>query len=389
MSNEIIMYIGNWRPDNTEVKQPRGITVCSFNVETGVLIPLRTEFGELYIGAAYFDALRSVYYCCDERADYPGLRGGGGGRVFALRADRETGGLTEIVRQPSYGANPSYCVTDPEARYLLLTNYGARTSITRTRKDAFGKFHIETLHDESSVVLYQVEEGGGIGEPRDIYRISGSGPESFQFSPHAHSIVRSPDGKLFAVCDKGGDQIIIFRVDSEKGKLVLCTGSPFNTTPGSAPRYSVFHPNKPFLYVNNEYKTVVTVFRYHEDGALSLIENTAVLPQHIADPKQLAQSDIITDAAGKRLYAMVRHSNVISVFDIDSNTGGIKMIQCFENTPSDGRALSLSPDGRFLIAAYTAGKTVVSYPLADDGKICPPVSSIELPAPSTINFFVS
>jgi 6-phosphogluconolactonase (cycloisomerase 2 family) len=381
---EIYVYIGNWKTAGND-GDSHGLSVCSFDQANGKLRHLRTEFNELYIGSAYYDRVSGIYYCCDERADYPGVRSGGGGQVFALKIDRLTGSITEINRRSSYGANPSYCVTDLGSNYLLLTNYGARTTITQTDIDAFGKYYIKTLHDESSVVLYPLGSDGSIGEPLDIYRLSGTGPESFQLSPHAHSVKRSPSGKLFAVCDKGGDQVFMLRLD-RGNKLAVCPRSPFHSLPGSAPRYSVFHPVKPFLYVNNEYKTIISVFLYDKDGELTFAENADALPAHIKDPEQLAQSDICIDAAGGHLYSMVRYSNVISVFDINPDSGGLTMIQCFENTPPGGRAFALSPDGRYLVAAFTDGKAVVSYPIDEHGKICPPVSAINLPAPATVTF---
>jgi len=251
------VYIGHW---SLERQPAKGIAICEFDEGAGRIAYLKNVFEELCVGAAWPDEKRCVLYIADERTDLPGMRqgGGGGGQVAAFSVNPENGNLSEINRKPSYGGNPAFLVVDPDAKFLLAVNHGSRAVVTQTETDASGRISIKTLHDESSVVLFPLREGGFIGDPCDLFRLCGEGPKPFQLSAHAHSIQRSPSGKLYAVCDKGGDQIYMFRIDYAKKKIVQCAGSPICCKPGSAPRYSAFAPTLPFLFVNHEYKTFVS-----------------------------------------------------------------------------------------------------------------------------------
>jgi 6-phosphogluconolactonase (cycloisomerase 2 family) len=378
------VYVGNWR---AEGQPTEGIAICGYDTETGQLAHLKTVFSEFAVGAAWLDRKHDVLYITDERVDLPGMRQGGGGQTIAFSINPQNGDLAEIGRQPSYGANPASLVTDPESRFLLVVNHGSRAIITQTETDADGKIRIRTRHDESSVVLFPIGDGGIIGAPCDIFRLSGEGPESFQLGPHAHSIRRSPSGKLYAVCDKGGDQIYMFRLDGDKKKIVLCPGSPLHRTPGSAPRYSVFHPTLPYLFVNKENKTIVSAFRYDEEGVLAHICTASALPAHIAPPEGLSQSDICVGKSGRYLYTILRQVNVVTVFEIDEKTGGLTMVQAIEDICDGGRSCAISPDGRFFVIASLSGKEVVTCPIREDGRIAPATSSITQPIPGTVTFF--
>ncbi|WP_165452510.1 lactonase family protein [Paenibacillus thalictri] len=379
------VYIGN----RSSEKQPAndGMAICEYDTESGKLKHLNHVSKQLSIGAVYIDTKRKILYCTDERVDYPGLRAGGGGQVVAFSIHPENGALTEINRQPSYGAKPSFVVTDADSKFLLITNHGFRNTVTLTEQDAFGKITLKVLHDESSIVLYPLQEDGSIGEPCDVFRLTGEGPESFQLSAHAHSIQRSPLGEWYAVCDKGGDQMFMFRLDDDKKKIVPCKGSPFPCSPGSAPRYSAFHPTLPYLFVNKENKTILTAFRYDEEGKLEHVCTIDALPPYITPPQGFTQSDICVGKSGQYVYTLLRQVNVISVFEIDENTGKLTMIQAFEQVCDGPRGCAASPDGRFLIVAAHAGHAVVTYPIGEDGTLSPAVSSIVQPAPGTVNFF--
>ena len=53
--------------------------------------------------------------------------------------------------------------------------------------------------------------------------------------------------------------------------------------PLSESRYCVFHPTKPYLFVNHEHsgngKMMVSAFHYNEDGELELINKVDCLPK--------------------------------------------------------------------------------------------------------------
>lgn len=382
-------FVGSWKPKK-EAKDSglqHGFTTYSFNEETGaadLVFSTGEEYAWLSVGASWVDSVKGVLYCTHEDSNHPDCREGGGGLVLAFKINPETGALTEINRKPSYGCNPSMVVTDPEGKFLLATNYGFRTTITKTSKDAFGKFHIVTDHDESNVVLFPLAEDGSIGDPVDIYVISGEGPASFQISPHAHSITRSPDGNLYVVCDKGGDQVFTFKVDYDAKKLQVCYG-PLVSEPGTAPRYCAFHPTLPYFVYNKENKTIMTAVKYSADGMMQPTQTVSTLPEELPDPKKLSQSDLTFGKDGKHLYACTRNVDVITVFEF-SDDGKMELIQTQKVSATHPRGCRLSPDGRYLIVAAMLGNKVEIYPINEDGTLSDPVS-VDSVTPGNISFY--
>lgn len=377
------VYVGSWRAND----QPTyGITIYQYEPENGQMTRLKTVYKEYCIGAIWLDKSRDILYAADERVDLPGMRKGGGGRIIAFSVNPRTGDLEEISRQFSYGANPVSLVTDSESKFLLVANHGARNTVTQTVTNKYGKISIQTLHDESNVVLFPLKSSGSIDEPCDLFRLSGEGPEIFQLGPHAHSIRRSPFGNLYAVCDKGGDQIYMLQVDYCRNKLVLCEESPIHRSMGSAPRYSVFHPTKPYVYVNKENRTLISAFRYNMRGKLEHICTVNSLPENVAPPKGFCQSNLVMDAKGRFLYTLVRIVNMIVVHAVDEETGELKRIQVVENVPEGGRACAISPDGHFLVTAAISG-IVTSYPIHTDGTLGQAVSVQEQAIAGAIAFY--
>ncbi|MGN1002020.1 MAG: lactonase family protein [Oscillospiraceae bacterium] len=380
----ICAYIGNWRLKDQPTK---GISLCEYAAGTGQLTLRETVCPELCVGAAFLDTKRRVLYVTDERADHPARRLGGGGQIAAFSLSAEDGSLTELCRVPSYGANPASLVTDERGEYLLAVNHGSRAVTTQTITGPDGHIRIAVQHDESSVVLFPLGADGSLNAPCDLYRLSGEGPESFQLSPHAHSIRRAPGDDLYAVCDKGSDLIWMFRLDRERGKLLLCRESPFRCDPGAAPRYSVFHPTRPYLFVNMENRTIVRSFRYDRDGVLTPVCTVDSLPAHIPAPEGFSQSDLCLDPSGQYLYTLLRIVNVITVYRVDSASGELERIQVLENACDGARGCALSPDGRFLLVAALTGREVLSFPVGEDGRLSPAVSSLAQPMPGTVSFF--
>jgi 6-phosphogluconolactonase len=198
-----------------------------------------------------------------------------------------------------------------------------------------------------------------------------------------HSVVASPSGKLFSVCDKGADRIYLFRIEENQ----LAVAGEFKTNPGYAPRYSAFHPTRPFLFVNNEFQPYLHTFRYDEDGKLEKAGCVQVLPEGVENPAKHGQSDILVSPDGKYLYDMFRHINMIFVFQIDHETGALTRIQSFQSEGKTLRSCHLSPDGRFMLVAADESQNVLTYPMNPDGTLGPAVQSLMQIGPAHLAFY--
>jgi 6-phosphogluconolactonase len=376
-------YVGNLSKTPIEC----GFGICRYNTDTGGLELIKSVFHKISVGATYLDSKRNILYCVNEIETHPGYASGGGGQVYAFTIDPETGDLTEINHQPSFATLPCFVTMDTTGKYLIATNHSGHTPITKSVKEASGKYRIVLEYDDSTTILYPLNNDGSICDPCDIYKLSGNGPLPKQTHPHAHQVMMSPSGNLFVVCDKGGDQIFFFRINREKEKLEVCGGEGYKSIPGSSPRYSVFHPTLPYFYMNNETKAVIRAFRYDEDGKLEPICTVNVLPKDCEDNPTVMQSDLKIHPSGKHLYTLIRGINAVSVFKIKEETGELEKIQTVTLDGTGPRGCAISPDGRFMHIAARTSKEILVWAIGQDGKLSPTGMKISQPNPGNVTFF--
>ena len=383
-SREVFAYVGNWRIDGTGL----GITICRYDSTSGALEPRRTVAPGISVGATHVDAERGILYCADERSDNPDLGPGGGGRVFAFRIDPVTGELTEMGRQSAYASLTSYVTTDAAREYLLATNHARFTRITTAVRDAEGTYRVVPLADPATTVLYRLEADGSIGEVRDIHTHVGEGPAPRFHTPAAHCVVPSPDGRSFAVCDKGTDEVLMFQIDRRRDALVLTGRS--RESDNTSPRYVQFHPTAPYLYVNHENAPFVTVFRYDRDGGLERVAEVDALPADDTFARDIAeQADLLINASGNRLYGLIRRTNAVSVFDVDAATGALRRIQTLQLDGDNPRGGAISPDGRFLLVAQIGTEDVATLAIDDVGRLRDTGMRSTFTRPGNIAFFTA
>ena len=385
------VYIGNFRmrPQTWGMPQPSGygIGICRFNHETGELTPLKTVHDHITAGNALLDARRNVLYFGHEDMTLPDRPYGGGGQVFAFSVDPETGDLTEINHQPSYGALPVCLAMDPTGEYMIVPHHTGSFPITKVKRDAAGRYATVAEYDDASIVMFPLAEDGAIGDPCDIFiQTGGGGPLKQQTHPHLHSIAMSPSGKLFVVGDKGNDQILMFRIDYAGRKLALCGDGPFATIPGASSRCIVFHPSLPLMFANYETKSVVSSFRYDQDGGLEPLTVVSTLPEGTDDSPTMMPSDIKVHPSGKHIYTLVRGITSVSVLEIGDESGALTLVQTFKLDGVNPRSCTISPDGRFLLVAMILSSEVLVLSIGVDGKLSPTGHKAAQPHPANITF---
>jgi 6-phosphogluconolactonase len=376
--------IGCWDMHNASGKG-NGFVICRYDGSTGALELPRPAFPNITVGAACFDARRNVLYCTNESANLPGYFLGGGGQVYALAIDPATGELAELNHLPSFGCQPSSLALDQRGDHLVVTHHTGRVPVTHVRRSPAGRYEIELVYDDATTVLFPLQPNGAIDEPCYIHTHSGNGgPLARQTHPQLHSVTRAPAADLFLVCDKGNDQLVMFRINRAVAELEACAS--VHTVPGSSPRYSAFHPTLPFLFVNHETKAVVSSFHYTPDGHMEPLCVVSSLADGCPDHAEIRQSDLVIHPSGRHLYSLLRGIDAVSVFAIDQAKGTLERVATLTLNGVGPRGCQFSPDGRFLYVATLTSGEVLTWSADEDGGLAPTPHKLKVPNAASITF---
>jgi 6-phosphogluconolactonase (cycloisomerase 2 family) len=368
MERNTYVYVSSW-DKHASKENEFGLNGYAFDRETGELRWIEKVEDPLRFNVMHFDRRRRLLYALEESDDLPGLRGGGGGRVFVFRVASDTGKLTKIGCTETWCASPCYLTLDQSGRFLLIAHHGGNAVVTKIAQDPRGAYYPILERDDVAVELFSVKEDGTLDTLLDVAKHYGDGPERRQAHARPHTVVMDPSGKLFAVCDKGNDTVRMYGLDQENGKLIR-PRHIYSHPAGTLPRYCVFHPKKPWFYHNNENTACVNGFVYSEDGLLRengvfhALPDAPVMQEDICE-----QQGLVMDHDGRYLYDIIRGPNVVAVFEVDQNDGSLHVIQ---HQPISGRwprGCALSSDGRFLLVCCLEGGKVVEFSVHGDGRL--------------------
>lgn len=270
------------------------------------------------------------------------------GVVTAYRIDHATGALSYINKQPTRGSITAHASFDRTGRWLLVTNYLIGTP---------------GLRAPQAVVVYPVEQDGGVGAPVCSVGHVGHGPDpQRQEGPHPHCAVASPDNRHVLVCDLGIDRVMVYAFNAETGQLTPGP-TPAALVAGSGPRHLAFHPDGRFAYITNELASSVTALAWDAAaGALTPMQTIGTVPDDFSGHSHC--SDIAVSADGRHLYAANRGHDSIACFAIaeDGRLTALGQPDCGGPTP---RQFTLDLAAQFvLVANQNAGAVAV---LARDG----------------------
>ena len=258
------------------------------------------------------------------------------GSVSALAIDRETGELELLNSVRSGGAGPTYVSIDRAGRHLLVANY-------------FG----------GSVAVVPILVDGRLGEPSDVERDHGeigptvatnAPPGSFAWSghdgTHAHMIEADPVGRFVLHVDLGLDKILVWKYDSQQGKLTPNDPAGISLPPGDGPRHFDFHPNGKWLYSIQEEGSTVVLFDYDPlQGKLAPRQTISTLPDNYSGSNFC--SGILVSRDGRFVYAGNRLHDSIGIFSV-GETGELTHVADEWTRGNYPRSFSFDPTGQFL-----------------------------------------
>jgi len=179
---------------------------------------------------------------------------------FYLSRDRR---FLYAVAEPGEGEKGATYVyeIDPQSKALSLHSKRAAAGrgLCHITMDKQERYAVVTCYPDATVQVFPVDHRNSITPMFCLKRHSGSGPVSDrQESAHAHSAYFTPDGVYVVVCDLGIDELVLYTMNEESGKLHRAFGKNVTMPAGCGPRHMVFSPDDNILIGGDEPPTFNT-----------------------------------------------------------------------------------------------------------------------------------
>lgn len=341
-----LAYIGTYTPEPGAIQSQNhgeGIYLVRLDTVTGALSGTRLVAKTLSPSWIALSPDGKTLYAGNEVSDFNGTKSGS---VTAFSVNKDNGNLKLLNAVSSQGAGPAYVAVHPSGKYVLAANYAG-----------------------GNLAVLPVKTGGSLGEASDVIHPTGPlnhsqaidnppgnfAPSDHQAS-HMHMVGFDPQGRYVIADDAGLDQILVWKLDLQSGKL-----APVSTTaalPGSAPRHFVFDPAGHVLYQLQEQDSMLTVYDFDSyDGQLKKRQNLSALPPDYAGSN--TASELLISRDGRYLYSGNRSHDSIAVFSTEAGH-----VTRLADVPTEGdkpRSLALDPTGRYLFSLNQGADSVTSF----------------------------
>jgi 6-phosphogluconolactonase len=347
-----IVFIGTYSGDGTT--DSKGIYAFELDEVKSTLIPLGLSVETTNASYVLIHPSRQYLYAVNEQDE---------GTVTAFRIDpAQRGRLHLINHQSSRGSGPCHISTNRFGEYLFVANYNNGTVAVLPIDVNNGSLRHSSSFDQQT--------GSSIDPVR-------------QASAHAHCILLDRREEYALSADLGSDQIYHYRFNPSNGSIER-TEITKAGRPGDGPRHLIFNFNERFVYVINELKSEITVFRYFP--TMEPIQSISTLPENYTLPNTAAEV-LLHPITGRQLYASNRGHNSIAVFNVDFETGTLSLIQHISVQGQTPRDFNISPNGKFLIVANQDSHNIVLFTIDEQtGRLTSTGSSAQISSPTCVKY---
>lgn len=255
---------------------------------------------------------------------------------FAIEED---GDLTPINKQWIGGMRGCYVEVDDENRYLFVGG-----------------------HHDGRVSMMKLKEDGSIGDIADGVFHKGMGRSIAQrnFIPHVDCVKLTPDQKFLCAVDNGLDQVKIYRVDYEYGKLKLIDiiRGPIE----SAPRMIRFSRDGKHAYILYELMNVIEVYNYSIVDDMPMFEKIQTISTMTdKDDDVCAASGMEISKSGKYLMCSNAGVNSVVCYEINSDTGMLSEVFGTRVNSDYPKVLAICPDEQHYLTLNNNSNDIFSY----------------------------
>lgn len=256
------------------------------------------------------------------------------------------GNLTSLNKASINGMRGCYLSTDYTDKYLFVAGY----------------------HD-AKITALALNEDGSVGEITDeIFHIGLGSIVERSFKPHVSSVKMTRDNKYLCACDLGMDQVKVYALDYNSGKLKFV--DMIHCEQDSAPRYIKFRKDGKYAYIIHELSNMIDVYEYNGEGNYPDFNKI----QSISTLNDYHTSGCIACAmkfSGDHNLLLCSNAgdNSVGVFRIDDKTGMLE--KCFV-LPISGdypKDIAIFPDAKHLLSLNHESDTITFFALDLDKNI--------------------
>jgi len=333
-------YVGTYTPNGG------GIYLFRVDRASGALTQLQVFDDIRNPSWLAFNPTQTRLYAVSEIDNFQGTRSGA---VVSYAIDRESLQIKRLGAVSSAGTTPTYASVHPSDKFVFVANYGG-----------------------GNVAVFPVGSDGALGEPSDVrpsvgprHRARAVDDPPGQFavsdhdSPHVHMVAPDPNGQFVIANDAGLDLTLVWRFDSQAGRLLPADVPVVAAPSGSAPRHFVFHPNGRIFYNLYEHDAKIAVYDYDAaKGGLRPKQLVSTLPPKFSGSN--LSSEILVTADGRFVYAANRLHNTIAIFAVAAD-GQLRMITEAWVHADYPRCLTIDPSGEFLYSCNQKGDSITSF----------------------------
>ncbi len=344
-------YIGTYTPEPTArgVNYGEGIYLVDIDDATGAASNPRLAAKMLSPSWITLSADHKCLYANSEILDYGPDKTGS---VTAFAVDGASGALRPLNTVSSASAGPAHIAMHPSGRFVLIANYhGGSFAVIRVMEDG-----------RLGAVTDVVKPDGPLQNTKASDAQPGHVVSNASHGSRGHMIGMDPSGEYVIGDDAGRDQIFVWKLDVNTGKLRQI--SVTKVLAGAAPRHFVFSPGGKMLYQLQEQDSRLQAYDFR-DGKLTAHGESIFTPPTGYQGINTT-SELLIDRAGRYLYVANRTHNSIATIAVGTD-GGITRTA---NTATEGatpRSLTIDPSGKFLYSLNQHANNVATFRIGANG----------------------
>ena len=249
------------------------------------------------------------------------------------------GDLKPINKQWIGGMRGCYVEVDDQNRYLFVGG-----------------------HHDGRVTMMKLQEDGSIGEISDGIFHQGMGRSIAQrnFIPHVDCVKLTPEQKFLCAVDNGLDQVKVYRVNYESGKLQLVDiiRGPLE----SAPRMIRFSRDGQYAYILYELMNQIEVYKYDVKNDVPVFEKIQTIStMDKKDDDVCAASGMEVSRSGKYLFCSNSGVNSVVCYEIDPKTGMLSVVFNTKVCSDYPKMLAIFPDEKHYLTLNNNSNDIAFY----------------------------